>query len=341
MLKVGELARQTGLTVRTLHHYDQIGLVVPSARSEAGYRLYAPADVRRLQSVQALRDLGFGLARIAQMLAGPAPDRVARAQIEAQLREVDAAIARSRQVREQLSLLLQTVALDEAGGGADESPWRQLLQLLPAFSAHFSARELRSVLRRWQQLRAQWLPLIEQVEALRLALVPADAPQLQRLAQQWMDQSMRLMHGNLALALRWARMHEQAPETARHQGIAPATLQYIGQAIALRMAALQRHVDADQLMRLDAGLASRWQQWAAQAQRLLEQGTGVHTPEARRLLAQWDALLARMARQDAALQVAIARAYASEPLLQHGHPVTPAMRALVQRIREASEPSEA
>ncbi|MBV8247971.1 MAG: MerR family transcriptional regulator, partial [Comamonas sp.] len=67
MLKVGELARQTGLTVRSLHHYDQIGLVTPSARSEAGYRLYAPADVQRLQSVQALRDLGFGLARIAEM----------------------------------------------------------------------------------------------------------------------------------------------------------------------------------------------------------------------------------------------------------------------------------
>ncbi|MEX8193497.1 MerR family transcriptional regulator [Comamonas guangdongensis] len=334
MLKVGELARQTGLTVRSLHHYDQIGLVTPSARSAAGYRLYAPADVRRLQSVQALRDLGFGLARIAEMLAQPVPEGAPLQQIEAQLREVDAAIARSRQVREQLSLLLQTVALDEAAS-AEAAPWQRLLELLPAFSAHFSARELRSMLRRWQQLCAQWQPLIAEVEALRRAGAAADAPQLQRLAQQWMDQSMRLTRGNLALALRWARMHEQAPETARHQGIAPATLQYIGRAIALRMEALRRHLDAEQLMRLDAGLSARWQQWAARAQSLLDQGAEVRQPAARHLLAQWQALLARMAGQDPQLQAAIVRAYASEPLLQHGHPVTPEMRALVQRIGDA------
>jgi len=337
VLKVGELARQTGLTVRTLHHYDQIGLVTPSARSEAGYRLYAPADVQRLHSVQALRDLGFGLARIAEMLAQPVPGRVPRPQIEAQLREVDAAIARSQQVREQLSLLLQTMAVDGAAASADAAPWWQLLELLPAFSAHFSARELRSVLQRWERLRADWQLLVAQVEALRGAQLPPDAPPLQRLAQQWMDQSMRLTRGNLALALRWARMHEQAPETARHQGIAPATLQYIGQAIALRMAAMRRHLDADQLVRLDASLATRWQQWARQAQRLLDRGADAQSPAARRLLAQWDALLARMARQDPALRAAIAHAYASEPLLQHGHPVTPAMRALLQRIRSASD----
>jgi hypothetical protein len=47
-LKIGELARRTGLTVRTLHHYDAIGLLKPSARSDAGYRLYGRNDVARL-----------------------------------------------------------------------------------------------------------------------------------------------------------------------------------------------------------------------------------------------------------------------------------------------------
>ncbi|QJW83354.1 MerR family transcriptional regulator [Ramlibacter terrae] len=54
-LKVGELARSTGLTVRTLHHYDEIGLLKPSGRSESGYRLYAEADVARLHAIRALR----------------------------------------------------------------------------------------------------------------------------------------------------------------------------------------------------------------------------------------------------------------------------------------------
>jgi DNA-binding transcriptional MerR regulator len=58
-LKVGELARRTGLTVRTLHHYDEIGLLNPSLHTEAGYRLYTAGDVARLQQVLSLRQLGF------------------------------------------------------------------------------------------------------------------------------------------------------------------------------------------------------------------------------------------------------------------------------------------
>ena len=50
-LKVGELARRTGLTVRTLHHYDEIGLLAPSQRSDSGYRLYSQADVQRLHAI--------------------------------------------------------------------------------------------------------------------------------------------------------------------------------------------------------------------------------------------------------------------------------------------------
>ena len=60
-LKVGELARSTGLTVRTLHHYDEIGLLKPSDRSESGYRLYSQQDVARLHAIQAMRHLGLAL----------------------------------------------------------------------------------------------------------------------------------------------------------------------------------------------------------------------------------------------------------------------------------------
>ncbi len=68
--KVGELAQAAGLTVRALHHYDQLGLLVPSARSFAGYRLYNERDVRRLYRIVALRRLGLGLDVIATALDG-------------------------------------------------------------------------------------------------------------------------------------------------------------------------------------------------------------------------------------------------------------------------------
>src|SRR5207249_3825143 len=70
-LKVGELAKRTGLTVRTLHHYDDIGLLKPSLHTEAGHRLYTVADVGRLQQVLSLRQLGFSLEQIRDCLDRP------------------------------------------------------------------------------------------------------------------------------------------------------------------------------------------------------------------------------------------------------------------------------
>src|SRR5881392_1753960 len=69
--KVGALARLTGLTVRALHHYDHLGLVVPSRRTTAGHRLYAVDDVVRLYRVTLLRRLGFPLDQIADVLTDP------------------------------------------------------------------------------------------------------------------------------------------------------------------------------------------------------------------------------------------------------------------------------
>src|SRR5262249_28935324 len=70
-LKVGELARRTGLTVRTLHHYDAIGLLKPSLHTEAGYRLYTAGDIARLQQVLSLRQLGFSLEEVRDCLDRP------------------------------------------------------------------------------------------------------------------------------------------------------------------------------------------------------------------------------------------------------------------------------
>ena len=65
---VGEVSELTGVTVRTLHHYDDIGLLEPSERTAAGYRLYSDADLIRLHSILNWRDMGFGLTDVATML---------------------------------------------------------------------------------------------------------------------------------------------------------------------------------------------------------------------------------------------------------------------------------
>ncbi len=72
---VGEVARLANVTVRTLHHYDAVGLVCPSARTEAGYRLYDDEDLARLQQVLLYRALGFGLDEIRALMTAEDFDR--------------------------------------------------------------------------------------------------------------------------------------------------------------------------------------------------------------------------------------------------------------------------
>ena len=82
-LTVGQVAETFGVTVRTLHHYDEVGLLRPSRRSAAGYRLYTGDDLVRLQHVVVYRRLGFSLEEVALLLDDPDAD------VAAHLREGD------------------------------------------------------------------------------------------------------------------------------------------------------------------------------------------------------------------------------------------------------------
>ena len=73
---VGAVARMSGVTVRTLHHYDEIGLLRPSGRSDNGYRRYADGDLERLQRILFYRELGFGLDDIGKVMTDGDADAV-------------------------------------------------------------------------------------------------------------------------------------------------------------------------------------------------------------------------------------------------------------------------
>jgi DNA-binding transcriptional MerR regulator len=80
--RVGEIARLTGVSIRTLHHYDHLGLLSPSGRSDAGYRLCDDADLLRLQQILTLRYLGFQLAHIGELLSRSGFDVAASLRIQ-------------------------------------------------------------------------------------------------------------------------------------------------------------------------------------------------------------------------------------------------------------------
>lgn len=103
-LKVGQLAAQTGLTVRTLHHYDEIGLLSPRRRTAAGHRLYGEEEVRRLQHIASLRHLGLSLDEIRDFLDGP--DSSLEQALSLQIERIDEEIGRRHRLRELIADLL-------------------------------------------------------------------------------------------------------------------------------------------------------------------------------------------------------------------------------------------
>ncbi len=89
MKTVGELSRLACVTVRTLRHYDEIGLLRPSSRSDSGYRLYGYADLARLQEILIWRQLGFSLSEIQALLDDPGHDRASALRRQRELVELE------------------------------------------------------------------------------------------------------------------------------------------------------------------------------------------------------------------------------------------------------------
>jgi DNA-binding transcriptional MerR regulator len=69
LLQIGRVAERTGLSLRTIRYYEETGLVVPSGRTDGGFRLYADADVERLLAVKAMKPLGLTLEEMSDLLA--------------------------------------------------------------------------------------------------------------------------------------------------------------------------------------------------------------------------------------------------------------------------------
>lgn len=105
--KVGQLATRAGLTVRTLHHYDKLGLLVPSERTEAGHRLYAEEDIRRLYRILALRHLGLPLAEVSSLLDGHDPGLIAT--VRRHLERVERDLQHAERLRRSLVHILGTL----------------------------------------------------------------------------------------------------------------------------------------------------------------------------------------------------------------------------------------
>jgi DNA-binding transcriptional MerR regulator len=187
-LRIGELATATGLTVRALRHYDQIGLLRPKTRTEGGYRLYGEAEVRRLQQIRSLQSLGFSLEQIGAMLAGheaPLPEV-----IEWQLAAIDRELTALQRLRARLSAVSQAMQRAEM---VDIDDLTALMKEMTMVEKYYTEEQLETLAARRaaygdEQIKAfeqQWADLIARAErAMAEGVDPTSEPVLE-IAREW------------------------------------------------------------------------------------------------------------------------------------------------------------
>ena len=318
MLKVGELARRAGLTVRTLHHYDSIGLLSPSARTDAGYRLYNRDDVARLQQVQALRAFGMALADIGTYLDSPAASPLAI--VERQLAALDRQILDAARMREQL-LRLRTQL---AGGGEPElSIWLTTLEQMTMYEKYFSKEELaRLPLYQNPEAQAEWQELVAHAQSLMANGVAPGSQEAKTFAVRWLERLERDSGGNPAFVLQLTAMTSQDPEAQEQFGLSPGLLTYMRTAIAeLRFAIYARYLPAETVERMrrhENAHADAWIVLASRVRACMATDPDATSDEALELARQWFALFVGMVGDAPGVAEQFRRASAGEPMLRLG-----------------------
>ncbi len=192
LYRIGELAARVGVSVRTLHHYDRLGLVQPSARSEAGYRLYGEPDFLRLQQVLTLRCLGFPLPRIRDVLDSEDFDVAASLRVQRlalrerieELQRVESAIGDALAVHERggrwdwnLVLTAAEAAGNSSGGNVMEKYYT------PEQMAQFAELRAETPPEEIEAVEREWSALLADVRASRG--LDADSAEAKALVARW------------------------------------------------------------------------------------------------------------------------------------------------------------
>ncbi|HJU70936.1 MAG TPA: MerR family transcriptional regulator [Paucimonas sp.] len=334
LLKIGELAGRTGLTVRTLHHYDAIKLLCPSARSEAGYRLYNRTDIARLHRIQALRRLDLSLAEIAALLEGDGIDL--QTVIEQQIVVLDRQVERAIDLRHRLTSLSRRLGEQ---GEPDLHDWLTTLELMGLYDKYFTHEEwiaFRSLgEHRHADTRKQVDEAIAAVHSLIGRTVPPESTEAKALGRRWLMLMNNFMGDNAYLMAKSDAMHRNEPAVQSLTGVDTAVLDYLTRATgAYRLDRYARFLDADEIARARDSYFQHYPRWPAlfaEARTLLDRRTDAASPEAQDLCRRWIRLFQDSWGTDPALRLKVRRAHQEDPEILAGSGISKEMMEFVAR----------
>ncbi|OUZ09502.1 hypothetical protein BHE97_10650 [Aeromicrobium sp. PE09-221] len=207
-LRVGQVAERSGLTVRTLHHYDRLGLVCPSDRTSGGHRLYGPADLERLYIVVGLRELGLSLERVGEVVSGALT--VAET-LEHQRVALDLQIAALTRARDRV------LHAQRADGELDLLELMKEVVMSNTFEQYFDADQIVQLQRRRAEIGEQriaevenaWPELMARVDAAIAAGTEPQSEEGRALAGEWAALLEEFHGGDPGLRDSLFRMYEE------------------------------------------------------------------------------------------------------------------------------------
>ncbi|MFC5927064.1 MerR family transcriptional regulator [Micromonospora vulcania] len=240
---VGQVAKVAGVTVRTLHHYDEIGLLSPSGRTSAGYRRYDDADLERLQLVRYYRELGFPLEEIAAIIDDPAASPAAHLRRQHELLTV-----RIKRLQEMVTAIefameaskvnIQLTPQERFEVFGDFDPEEHEAEAEQRWGDTDAYRESNRRVSRytrddWLRNKAENEDWGRRIVALLASGAPADGPEARELAEEhrqiinrWFYECSYEMHTGLAdMYLADERF------TAHYENVAPGLAAYLNEAI--------------------------------------------------------------------------------------------------------------
>lgn len=214
---VGELATLCGVTVRTLHHYDQIGLFPATERTDSGHRRYSEEDIRRLYRIRALRALGFSLEQIRQVLAASPDDaRSVRRLLTDQLSALQTQAEQTRRLQHQIQALLDNMG--STLPGVDH--FISILEGMAMYEKYFTEDQRAELAQRRAELgpavvddaKATFANLVDEGLGYVAANTPVDNPAVRDFARRWDRLGSQFHNNDETKAAARSMWQENSPE---------------------------------------------------------------------------------------------------------------------------------
>jgi MerR family transcriptional regulator, thiopeptide resistance regulator len=225
--QVGDLSKRTGLSIRTLHYYDEIGLLSPSHRTESGYRVYDKQDIIRLQQIVTLKQIGFSLEDVRSCLDNG--ERAFAEMVRLHIAKVRNQIELSQQLLDRLETVEQTATK------LDPVPVEEVLQIIQVMDMlenYYSPEQLEILKQRqelldedrMQQAQVDWEELIAQVRAEMDRGTDPASEVVQALVRRRQALIQEFTGGDPEIEAALNQMYEEGGETVSNWGENDAAL---------------------------------------------------------------------------------------------------------------------